>query len=147
MKLIVLHNKANCGKSTVLKFLYGMFVNDFSYKQTYYKAEEKDDISAKFMKNGKTIALTSVGDNETVLKNAFDGLNATECDIVISACRSRDTKNGAVAFIKDLGVKDIIWYTKAYIGPYNNHYDCTPEFEVINKAQARMLFNEVESLL
>lgn len=147
MKLIALHNKAQCGKSTVLRFLYDMFMNDVSYKQTYYKTEGTDDLSAKFIKNGKLIALTTVGDNKTVLKNAFNGLKATECYIVICAGRSRNTKNGSVAFINSFGGEHVIWYKKAYVESYNNHYDYSAELEVINKAQARILFNEVESLL
>lgn len=142
MKIIVLNGKANCGKTTVLKKLYVKLVANELFMQTYFKKETYFDLSAIFEINGKKIGLTTFGDGEVELKKAFDKFTKENCYLVVCASRSRNTKNGAVNYIKSLGAV-LIWYKKAYIEQALALYNPDKEINEINDLQAKMLLQEI----
>ena len=142
MKIIILNGKGNCGKTTVLKKLYAKIVADSRFSQIYFKKEEPLDLSAMFECNGKKIGLTTLGDGERDLKGPFDIFIKENCDLVVCACRSRDTKNGAVSYIKSL-TADLIWYKKAYVEAWKELYGADEEIDKINELQAEILLKEM----
>lgn len=142
MKIIVLNGKANCGKTSVLKKLYAKLVASSIFRQTHFQQESLYDLSAMFEYDGKKIGITTLGDGETELKNAFDIFIKEHCDLVVCASRSRDTKNGAVRYIKSLKA-DLIWYKKAYIEQWMAKYDAITEIDAINDIQAKLLLEEI----
>ena len=142
MKIIVLNGKANCGKTSVLKKLYAKIVADNLFLQIYFQQESVYDLSAMFECGGKKIGITTLGDGETELKKTFNIFAKESCDLVVCASRSRDTKNGAVRYIKSLGA-DLIWYKKAYIEQWLSKYNANAEIDKINDIQAKVLLEEI----
>ena len=142
MKIIVLNGKANCGKTSVLKKLYAKLVANSIFRQTHFQQEGLYDLSAMFEYGIKKVGITTLGDGETELKNAFDVFIKEHCDLVVCACRSRDTKNGAVRYIKSLNA-DLIWYRKAYIEQWLAKYNANAEIDEINDIQAKVLLEEI----
>ena len=142
MKIIVLNGKANCGKTSVLKKLYAKLVANSIFRQTYFQQEGLYDLSAIFEYDVKKIGITTLGDGETELQKAFNLFIKENCDLVICASRSRDTKNGAVRYIKSLKT-DLIWYKKAYIEQWLAKYNVDAEIDVINDIQAKILLEEI----
>lgn len=142
MKIIVLNGKANCGKTSVLKKLYAKLVGHNQFTQTYFKQESLYDLSAMFECGDKKIGITTLGDGESELKRPFEIFIKESCDLVVCASRSRDTKNGAVRYIKSLGA-DLIWYKKAYIEQWLAKYDANAEIDAINDIQAKVLLEEI----
>ena len=142
MKIIVLNGKANCGKTSVLKKLYAKLVASSIFRQTHFQQESLYDLSAMFEYDVKKIGITTLGDGETELKNAFDIFIKEHCDLVVCASRSRDTKNGAIRYIKSLKA-DLIWYKKAYIEQWMAKYDAITEIDAINDIQAKLLLEEI----
>ena len=142
MKIIVLNAKANCGKTSVLKKLYAKLVASSIFRQTHFQQESLYDLSAMFEYDVKKIGITTLGDGETELKNAFDIFIKEHCDLVVCASRSRDTKNGAIRYIKSLKA-DLIWYKKAYIEQWMAKYDAITEIDAINDIQAKLLLEEI----
>ena len=142
MKIIVLNGKANCGKTTVLKKLYAKLVANNLFRQTHFQQEGLYDLSAIFEYDVKKVGVTTLGDGETELQNAFNLFIKENCDLVVCASRSRATKNGAVRYIKSLKA-DLIWYKKAYIEQWLAKYDANTEIDVINDIQAKVLLEEI----
>ena len=142
MKIIVLNGKANCGKTTVLKKLYAKLVGHNQFTQTCFNQESAFDLSAMFIIGNKKIGITTLGDGESELKRAFDIFIKESCDLVVCASRSRDTKNGAVRYIKSLKA-DLIWYKKAYIEQWLAKYNANAEIDEINDIQAKVLLEEI----
>lgn len=142
MKIIVLNGKASCGKTTVIKKLYAKLVANPTFVQCYFRKESAFDLSAIFEYNEKKIGLTTFGDGENELKNAFNVFISESCDLVVCASRSRDTKNGAVRYIKSLGAH-LIWYKKAYVEQFQTKYVADKEIDKINEIQAQILFEEI----
>lgn len=143
MKIIVLNGKANCGKTSALKKLYEKLVANKLFSQIYFQREGLYDLSAIFEYDVKKIGITTLGDGETELKNAFDIFIKENCDLVVCASRSRDTKNGAVRYIKSLNA-DLIWYKKkAYIEQWLAKYNANAEIDEINDIQAKVLLEEI----
>ena len=142
MKIIVLYGKANCGKTSVLKKLYAKLVASSIFRQIYFQQEGLYDLSAIFKCDVKKIGITTLGDGETELQNAFNLFIKENCDLVVCASRSRDTKNGAVRYIKSIGA-DLIWYKKAYIEQWLAKYNAKAEIDEINDIQAKVLLEEI----
>ena len=143
MTIIILHGKANCGKTTVLKKLYAKIVADNRFAQLCFKKEGNGDLTAVFERNNKKIGLTTLGGTEAVLKDAFNLFIKESCDLCICACRSRDTKNGANNYVKTLS-KNLVWYKKACIDLWNAKYSPDIEIDLINGLQATALLKEIE---
>ena len=146
MKIIALHGKGGCGKTTVLRYLYHLLTGDFNYSQFYFYRENKEkinDISAMFEFNGKKLGLTTLGDSEKDLKRPFEVFQKENCNLVVCAVRSRDTKNGANSFLKAQS-KEITWIKKAYIDTYHAKCDLNETYKELNMLQAKVLKEEME---
>lgn len=142
MKIIILHGKGNCGKTTVLKKLYAKLVADNRFTQSYFRKENAFDMSAIFEYQDKKVGITTFGDGENELKNPFEVFIKEGCELVVCASRSRDTKNGAVRYIKSLGAF-LIWYKKAYVEEWQALYKAHKEIDEINDIQAKILLEEI----
>lgn len=147
MKIIALHGKGRCGKTTVLRLLYNLLTGDFDFSQFYFYKENNDgDISAMFEYNGKKLGLSTLGDSEGDLIRPFEIFKIENCDLVICAVRSRDTKNGANNYVKSQS-KEITWIKKAYIETYKEKYKWKNIYNELNMIQAKALKEEIEEQL
>lgn len=143
MKIIAFTNKGNCGKTTTLKMLYGLLAADFDFSQFYfYKENDVGDISAMFEYKGKKLGLTTLGDSENDLKRPFVAFKRESCDLIVCACRSRDTQNGANNYIKSQS-KEITWIKKAYIETWHENFNWDSIHNELNMLQAKALKEEI----
>lgn len=143
MKIIALHGKGGCGKSSVLRCLYSLLTGDFTFSQFYFYKENNDgDISAMFERNGKKLGLITLGDSEDDLKRPFEILKKENCDLVVCSVRSRNTKNGANDYIKSQS-KEITWIKKAYIETWHEKYSWKTIYNELNILQAKALKEEI----
>ena len=147
MKIIALHGKGGCGKSSVLRYLYSLLTGDFDFTQFYfYKENDFGDISAMFAYKDKKLGLTTLGDSESDLIRPFNEFKKEHCDLIVCACRSRDTKNGANNYIKSQS-KVITWIKKAYIETWSAKYSWATIYNELNMLQAKALKEEIISQL
>lgn len=143
MKIIAFTNKGNCGKTTTLKMLYGLLAADLDFSQFYfYKENDVGDISAMFEYKDKKLGLTTLGDSEKDLKRPFDEFKKENCDLIVCACRSRDTKNCANSYIKSQS-KEITWIKKAYIEKWDAKFKWDDIYDMLNMIQAKALKEEI----
>ena len=145
MKIIVLQQKSNTGKTTVITKLYHKL--SVSYKKLAFKKEnDYEDFSAVFRIGEHVIGITSIGDSAKDLKNAFDFFEKHNCELVVVCCHKKNDGGRSKEFIitKALEYKtEIVWSTKAYLQQWNTLYEPYEEIDVINDIQARILLQEI----
>ena len=147
MKIIALHGKGGCGKTSALRYLYHLLTGDFKYSQfDFYKENNYGDISAIFEYNGKKLGLSTLGDSEGDLQRPFKVFKKENCDLVVCAVRSRDTKNGANSFLKSRS-KEITWIKKAYFENWQAKYAWNEIYDELNMLHAKALKKEIEEQL
>jgi hypothetical protein len=145
VKIIVFNGRASCGKTTTLKKLYALLVSDATFTQFYFK-KCGNDLSAMFECGNKKLGLTTFGDGQSELEPEFQVFQANNCDVVICASRSRDTKNGAVKFIKTQS-NQLIWVRKAHLDFVDTLSLWDNVIDEINSAQAKGLLEEIKQQL
>lgn len=129
MKIIALYGKGDAGKSTTLLMLIAKLMKKHAdtcilppsrsltakaveqelerrVKATNRKDKYVQDEVVKFEINGHVVGITTQGDNDGCLKNAFKQF--TDCDIVICATRSSGSSVDYVQRI--VGKENVIWY-------------------------------------
>jgi hypothetical protein len=89
-KIIALRGKGNSGKSTTIRILHDLLLqNEFRQVSSNLKAEGGDFI-AIFSKNEKYIGITSSGDTYDLVHQHLLELVNAKCDICICTCRTFD---------------------------------------------------------
>ncbi len=82
MKVIVLNGVANTGKTTTLNLLNNLINPD-------NPITDGKDHRRTFTYKGKTISITTPGDNETEVKKNIQYVQDKNCDILVTASRTR----------------------------------------------------------
>lgn len=82
MKVIALFGIKDTGKTTTLNLLYNLINPD-------NPITDGKDHRRTFTYKGKTISITTPGDNETEIKNNIDYAQDENCDILVTASRTR----------------------------------------------------------
>lgn len=107
-KIIALYGAANKGKTTTLNIL----VDLLAVVSDCYNIERHYDSKAMFVINNKNIGVCTSGDNQEEIKNNIEFFYKNECEIIITATR---TKGEGVSelekFTKKQGI-EIDWIMK-----------------------------------
>ena len=149
MKIIALWGKDSTGKTPSIKLFYKKLLKNGAEELLYideYDGVKYEDFYAIVSFKGKTIGVTSYGDNGNVLVDPFKEFNNYNCDIVITACRVRETEKGSVKFIKNQN-SEIIYVEKIYIENADELPDKDEFIEKINDRQADILLNALEKAI
>lgn len=92
MKIIALRGKGNVGKTSTIRNLHDIMLND-GFIQEPDGFGGRTDIYDILVKNDVLIGITSSGDTEDVLNSRLEMFNERGCEIVICACRTRGGTN------------------------------------------------------
>lgn len=84
-KIIALYAPANKGKTTTLNILIDL-LSIVSSECNVWKTKEG---WGWFVINDKVVGVCTPGDNQTVIKENIDYFNKNECDIVVTATRTK----------------------------------------------------------
>lgn len=146
-KIIALYGSGKKGKTSTLKKLIEEMRKDSSFSEEEEKAEQylNDDERIICTYKNKKIAITTGGDTEDIIKENLAFFEEHECDILVTATR---TKGKTVDYIEDYENKNnikIIWKWK-FIGTNSTTYGlskCKEKvlFDTINNVQAEDLLN------
>ncbi len=126
--IIALYRRANTGKSTTLNYLIGLLKGqevDFKDKReiVYY--------------GSKKIAVTTPGDNAYEIKKNIEFFEKEDCDILITATRSKgETTNIIYKYHKDINA-ELKWLEK--------NLSITLQ-DLINQAQAKDIQATIDRL-
>jgi hypothetical protein len=89
-RIISLRGRGNSGKSTTIRLLYDLLLqNDYLLNSSNFNVEGGDFI-AIFSKNGKLIGVTSSGDTYDLVHDCLEELGNANCNIIVCACRTYD---------------------------------------------------------
>lgn len=149
MKIIALWGKENTGKTSSIKLFYEKLLKNEAEELLYvdeYDGVKYEDFYAIVSYKEKTIGVTSYGDNGNVLVDPFKEFYNYKCDIVITACRVRETEKGSVKFIKNQK-SEITYVEKIYIENADELPDKEGFIEKINDRQADILLNALEKAI
>ena len=142
MKIIALQGKSNTGKTTTLKMLIRLFLenNKYNLNPKYVKRyvlnkcnSDTGDVKCVFEYNGKRIGITTRGDTEKALARDFKN-HFYKCDIIVCAVH---THGKTVEFIKNIDDCAII-HSKWFVLP-----EVEEKKEQLNSIQSDYLFKEV----
>ncbi|MBO4439000.1 MAG: hypothetical protein J5798_06580 [Spirochaetaceae bacterium] len=107
-KIIALYGPRNMGKTTTLKKLIDLLsVIAKNYEISFYK-----EVWAYFKINGKKIVVCTPGDNKDIVKGNINYTKSYDCDIFVTAAR---TRGGSVDELKKFTNKkeaELIWVQK-----------------------------------
>ena len=88
--IIALRGKGNSGKSTTIRLLYDILLQDgFQLIQSNFQIEGGDFI-AVYSKMSNLIGITSSGDTYDLVYDHLQNLLNSNCNICVSACRTFD---------------------------------------------------------
>ena len=137
MKIIALQGKGNSGKTTTIKILHDiMLQNNYSQIPNMRQNHGNDflDIYIHPVSNLK-VGITSSGDTYDLVNDRLQDLVNEKCDVCICACRTFDRKPpGTVA-----ATKNFTGYKNIYLP---KTYSATVAHEVVdNTSDANKLFN------
>ena len=105
--IIVLYRRANTGKTTTLNYLIGLLDKSKEEMQSLTK-----DRRVTISYGNKSIAVTTQGDNKYEIEENIKFFEKEDCDILITATRSRGQTTDAIyKYHKEINVK-IIWIEK-----------------------------------
>ena len=167
MKIIALYGKGNAGKSTTLLMLIAKLMKKHGdvcilspsrsltakaveqelerrVKAINRKDKEVQDEVVKFEINGHVVGITTQGDNDGCLKNAFE--HFTDCDTVICATRSSGC---SVDYVQRMADNDsVIWYRQCDFSckTYSDEQRIQ-RYLTIADSISNLLINELNSLL
>lgn len=90
MNIIALRGKGNTGKSTTIRLLHGVLIqNGYQVVSTTFNPQG-GDFRTLFSKNGKLIGITSSGDTYDLVHDNLHALINAGCTICVCACRTFD---------------------------------------------------------
>ena len=111
MKKIVIANKgaAEVGKSASIMALYNLMIEKGYKKLSWQSLNAGRDVTAVFEINDVLVGLESEGDPGDSMKNCIDDLIKDNCQVIVTACRTKDTSFEIVnTRLRDAGY-DIVW--------------------------------------
>lgn len=111
MRIIALYGHGNCGKSKTLNYLRELLRT--AGKAISVNAPHKGDVPESFLYRDKIICIAPGGDTGDIIKRNIAYFKSKNCDVAITASRSRGYGPLELAkFAKSIGV-DIEWYAKS----------------------------------
>lgn len=140
-KIIALRGRGNSGKSTTIRLLYDLLLqNGYQLISSNINVNGGDFI-AIFSKNGKLIGVTSSGDTYDLVHDRLQELVNANCNICVCACRTFDRvppgTNAAIIEFTD--------YQNKFIEKTVDVNDATQR--TTNGRDAQNLFSAIETLI
>lgn len=156
-QVIGFYGKGSCGKSRTLYLLAKLLISngatlsrsqktlDFFSDALAKPKGPECDFRAVFKYGDQSIGITSWGDNEKEIQRNLKFLNeGDECDIVISASRSRGATTDSLFSLAEEKSAELIWAAKSYYADNNTHKPESPQFEKMNNVEAQFLFSLIQ---
>ncbi len=133
MKTIIgLYRRANTGKTTTLNYLIGLLDKSKEEMQSLTK-----DRRVAISYGNKSIAVTTQGDNKYEIEENIKFFEKEDCDILVTATRSRGQTTDAIdKYHKEINAK-IIWIEKKLSVTLK---------DLINQAQAKDIQATIDTL-
>lgn len=129
--IIALSGRASIGKTRTLRMVIDILKGiDLTF--------EKRDTRTTCHYHGKTICVTTPGDNGAEISKNIDYINANLCDIAIMATRTKGATISTLTNYAEQIEAPIIWIRKTY--EYGDE-------NTINERNAHQIVNEVGGLL
>lgn len=145
-KIIALRGAGSTGKTSTIRLLYNMLLaNGYEYIYSTFENEgRKKDFLAVFIKDGKKIGISSMGDLHDIVKDNLENLITQDCIYCVCACRTSDRKKGGIIRGTNAAIDSFVNFAKEYV-------DKTIEKETgkraeVNQNDAERLFWKLDSL-
>lgn len=107
-KITALYGRSNTGKTTTLNYLIGFLDENLEIDDNSLTNNRKEVI---YYKN-KKIAVTTPGDNKSELKKNIEYFKNKDCDILVTATRTKGaTREELKKYAQDIKT-EIIWIKK-----------------------------------
>ncbi len=142
MYIFALRGRGNSGKSTTIRLLNGLFVqNGYQIVSTTFN-QQGGDFRTVFTRKGKLIGITSSGDTFDLVHDNLEALINDGCTLCVCACRTFDRYGQGTNAAIDTFLPN---YQKQYIDK-NVAVTAAQELQA-NQNDAQTLFNIVDALV
>jgi len=142
MNIFALRGRGNSGKSTTIRLLNGLFVqNGFQIVSTTFNPQG-GDFRTVFSKNGKLIGITSSGDTFDLVHDNLKALINAGCTFCVCACRTYDRYGQGTNAAIDIFLPN---YQKQYID--KTVATTASQEQQANHNDAQALFTNIDTLV
>ncbi|MBD2812347.1 hypothetical protein ID853_16030 [Xenorhabdus sp. Vera] len=141
-KIFALKGSTRTGKTKTLKDHLLKKLATLSNSVPIYKSKDEGyDVTVIFVINNIRVGVSTGGDNAKIIDENVGYLIKEECEIIISATR---TKGGTIDAIKKLAGKEYLieWINKSRTDNKNEQQQ-----EELNKSDADIIFNEIKKIV
>lgn len=136
MKIIALYGHAQCGKSTTLNYVKEMLREEG--KSLSQNPPHKGDKPETFEYKGLIVCVAPGGDTEGIIQNNIAYFERKQCDVAITASRTRGAGVRAIEHYATIKSATLIWIKKSY-----DHHKSRTEQEQQNLATAHSIVEEI----
>lgn len=142
MNIFALRGRGNSGKSTTIRLLHGLFIqNGYQIVSTTFNPGG-GDFRTVFTKKGKLIGITSSGDTFDLVHDNLEALINGGCILCVCACRTYDRYGQGTNAAIDTFLPN---YQKQYID--KTVAATAAQEQQANQNDAQILFHTVDSLV
>jgi hypothetical protein len=142
MDIFALRGKGNTGKSTTIRLLHELFLqNAYHIVDTTFNMHG-GDFRTVFQKKGKLIGITSSGDTFDLVHDNLDSLINSGCIICVCACRTFDRHGHGTNAAIDTFLPS---YQKQYID--KTIAPSAAQEQLANQNDAQTIFNTIDALI
>lgn len=141
MNIFALRGRGNSGKSTTIRLLHGLLIqNGYQIVNTSFNTQG-GDFRTVFTKNGKLIGITSSGDTFDLVHDNLEALINANCTICVCACRTYDRLGQGT----NAAIDSFTNFQKQYIN--KTVAASAVQEQQANQADAQILFDTVDALV
>ena len=142
IKIIALQWKENSGKTATLKLLIDLM------KSKYSVIEQSNgrgfDCWAKFDVNGKTVAICTAGDLESIIEKSLNKIGKSD----LFVCAVHTFGDTVKCLYRHADKQDVYLYGRIfYTNSGENLFDVQKEQKAVNDYQAKYLFDKIVAII